>query len=252
MQKLPNLTIDRFLEDGFDLRRQLAEFLVLTEKELEYQLLSSTDSLAGIHPGNFNLEQVGTFYENTVGINHLLELAAWHLSGSSNYIADTLRLQASFARGQHLDFGGGIATHALAAAALPEVENVWFVDLNPHNRAFAKSRAEQLGLESKLYCSRDLDDPRLPKRFDTIVCLDVLEHLNNPSNQLEIFAQRMGSHSAIILNWHFFKGFTGEYPFHFDDLGLVEYFFKTVQHKFIEIFHPYLITARAYRLNELK
>jgi len=244
---LPQLDPQRFLRDGFDLRQQLAQYLGLSSEALAERLPSSTADLAALHPGAFDPQAAGEFYEATVGTAHLLELAAWHL-GSASYIADTLRLQARFARGQVLDFGGGIGSHALAAAALPEVEAVWFVDLNPHNRAFVQQRAEQLGLGERLRCFRDLNDPALPARFDTIVCLDVLEHLPEPGEQLEIFASRMASEATALLNWYFFQGFEGEYPFHFDDPALVEQFFRVLQGRFLEVFHPYLITTRAYRL----
>lgn len=242
-----DLGIGRFLADGFGLRLQLASFLGLTEPELADRLPSSTADLAALHPGAFDPAQATAFYEDTVGTAHLLDLAAWHL-GSADYIADTLRLQQRFARGQVLDFGGGIGSHALAAAALPEVEAVWFVDLNPHNRAFVTARAEALGLAAKLRCFRDLADAALPQQFDTIVCLDVLEHLADPAGQLEVFAERMTPTATALLNWYFFKGFAGEYPFHFDDPALVEGFFRTLQSRFLEVFHPYLITTRAYGL----
>ena len=79
----------------------------------------------------------------------MFELAAWHL-GSADYIADTLRLQKQFSRGQVLDFGGGIGTHSLIAASQPMVDHVWFVDLNPHNRQFVSQRAEELGFSEKI------------------------------------------------------------------------------------------------------
>jgi SAM-dependent methyltransferase len=241
------LGVGRFLADGFALRAQLAAFLKLAPEELERRLPSSRDNLAALHPGAFDPDQAGRFYEDAVGTGHLLELAAWHL-GSVDYIADTLRLQQRFAQGQLLDFGGGIGSHALAAAALPSVERVWFVDLNPHNRAFVEARARQLGLAAKLHCFRDLTDPALPQRFDTVVCLDVLEHLPDPAGQLEVFAERLGPDGIALLNWYFFKGFQGEYPFHFDAPELVESFFRTLQGRFLEVFHPFLITTRAYRL----
>ncbi|MFO0105437.1 MAG: class I SAM-dependent methyltransferase [Cyanobium sp.] len=241
------LGVERFLADGFDLRAQLAGYLALEPAELERRLPASTAELAALHPGSFDPDQVSSFYEDTVGTGHLLELAAWHL-GSADYIADTLRLQQRFARGQVLDFGGGIGSHALAAAALPDVERVWFVDLNPHNRSFVESRAQVLGLGAKLACFRDLDDPALPSQFDTLVCLDVLEHLPDPAAQLEQFAQRMDARAIALLNWYFFQGFQGEYPFHLDDPAQVETFFHTLQTRFLEVFHPYLITTRAYRL----
>lgn len=242
-----DLEIARFLADGFDLRGQLAAYLQISLEELEQRLPRSTDDLAALHPGAFDPEQAGHFYEDTVGTAHLLELAAWHL-GSADYIADTLRLQQHFARGQVLDFGGGIGSHALAAAALPDVQAVWYVDLNPHNRAFVAERAQALGLGRRVHCCRDLDDPALPELFDTVVCLDVLEHLSDPAAQLELFARRMTPSATALLNWYFFKGFAGEYPFHFDAPDLVERFFRTLQHQFLEVFHPWLITTRAYRL----
>ena len=242
----PALTVEGFLADGFDLRRQLAAFLAISPADLQERLPRSTADLAALHPGAFDPERAGAFYEETVGDGHLLELAAWHL-GSAAYIADTLRLQAQFARGHVLDFGGGIGSHALAAAALPGVEHVWFVDLNPRNRAFVKDRAERLGLAEQLSCHRDLEDPSLPQHFDTLVCLDVLEHLNDPAGQLEIFASRLHPRGHAILNWYFFQGFAGEYPFHFDDPAMVERFFRTLQSHFLEVFHPCLITARCYQ-----
>ncbi len=241
------LGVERFLADGFALKQHLADYLQLELGELEQRLPSSTEQLAALHPGAFDFAQAGRFYEDTVGTAHLLELAAWHL-GSADYIADTLRLQQRFAQGQVLDFGGGIGSHALAAAALPQVERVWFVDLNPHNRACVQARADSLGLGSRLSCHRDLDDARLPGRFDTLVCLDVLEHLPDPAGQLEQFAQRLAPSGTALLNWYFFKGFDGEYPFHVDDPALVDRFFHTLQERFLEVFHPYLITTRAYRL----
>ncbi|WP_399236165.1 MULTISPECIES: class I SAM-dependent methyltransferase [Synechococcales] len=243
--------VERFLLDGFALREQLAAFLELAPELLEQRLAASCSDLAALHPGavDFDPQRVGAFYEETVGTGHLLELAAWHL-GSADYIAETLRLQARFARGQVLDFGGGIGSHALAAAALPAVECVWFVDLNPHNRAFVTRRAEELGLSRRLRVCRDLDDPALPDRFQTIICLDVLEHLPDPAAQLLGFAARMETDATALLNWYFFKGFQGEYPFHFDEPALVERFFQTLQDRYLEVFHPFLITARAYRLRQ--
>jgi SAM-dependent methyltransferase len=244
-----SIDVDRFLLDGFALRDQLAGFLELTPAALEQRLAVSCSDLAALHPGavGFDSARVGEFYEETVGTGHLLELAAWHL-GSADYIADTLRLQARFAAGQVLDFGGGIGSHALAAAALPAVERVWFVDLNPHNRAFVAERAALLELGDRITVCRDLKDPALPGRFDTVVCLDVLEHLPDPAAQLIEFAARMEPEAMALLNWYFFKGFSGEYPFHFDEPALVECFFLTLQDQFLEVFHPFLITTRAYRL----
>ena len=241
-----SLTIEEFIRTGFDLKKHLANYLEISIQNVEDLLPTSSADLAAIHPGSWKPEDAISFYETGVGTAHLIELAAWHLN-SFDYIADTLRLQAMFARGHVLDFGGGIGTHALAAAANPKVEHVWFVDLNPHNRKFLLDRAHSLGIEQSISVHRDLKSTGRIK-FDTVVCLDVLEHISNPSEQLIAFQERLSKDSVALFNWYFFKGFEGEYPFHFDDPLLIDNFFRTLQENFIEIFHPYLITTRAYKL----
>ena len=144
------------------------------------------------------------------------------------------------------NFGGGIGTHALAASFLSDVEHVWFVDLNPQNRSFVEQRAKQLGVEDQISVHRDLESTS-NEIFDSVVCLDVLEHLHDPSRQLDIFLEKLSPEGIALMNWYFYKGEKGEYPFHFDDPEMIEKFFNTLQFNFIEVFHPFLITTRAYK-----
>ena len=239
------LDVNEFLNTGFKLKDHLSEYLAISLDELNGRLPDGVDNLAAIHPGSLNPDETSDFYEKKVGDAHLLDLASWHLN-SSNYIADTLRLQKIFARGQVLDFGGGIGTHAIAAAALKEVDHVWFVDLNPQNRDFVSSRARKLGLESSISVHRDLESIEGVK-FDTLICLDVLEHLPDPSAQLITFLKYLSPKATALMNWYFFKGFEYEYPFHFDDPKMIDKFFHTLQKNYIEVFHPFLITTRSYQ-----
>ena len=246
MKGVPNsLGVEEFIRTGFDLKSHLANFLGVTIKDVEKLLPTSSDDLAALHPGSLKAEDANEFYEKNVGTGHLLELSAWHLS-SSNYIADTIKLESMFSRGQVLDFGGGIGTHALAAAGLENVDHVWFVDLNPNNREFVMKRAHLLGIEKKISVHRGIENTG-EVLFDTLICLDVLEHLPDPSSQLKHFLKRLSPKANVLLNWYFFKGFRGEYPFHFDDPLMIKNFFQTLQGSFIEVFHPYLITTRLYQ-----
>jgi 2-polyprenyl-3-methyl-5-hydroxy-6-metoxy-1,4-benzoquinol methylase len=232
-----------FQEHGFHLKPHLQSFLRLDPEELNRRLESGQSLLAEMGRRDFDWQQATEFYQDRVGEVYILELAAWHLS-SQGYIADTLRLVAQQARGILLDFGGGIGTHALAAAYSPSVEQVLFWDLNPLHRDLVAYRAQRLGLSDKITCL-----PTLPEdlQIDTILCFDVLEHLPDPGEHLRLFHQWLKPEGRMILNWYFFKGFQQEYPFHLEDPLKVEHFFRILQTHFLEIFHPFLITTRCYR-----
>jgi 16S rRNA G527 N7-methylase RsmG len=236
--------LNEFLDNAFNLKAHLMEFLSIKECDLDGFLANAKMNLANLHPGDA-LSDVSDFYAEIVGDSHLADLAAWHIT-SKDYIADTLKLQQTFSRDLVLDFGGGIGTHALANAMSSKVEHVFFVDINETNRKFVEYRAKELGVEKKLTFCETIKDAQISK-FDTIVCLDVLEHLSDPASQIEIFNQIMDSNSIALFNWYFYKGEKNEYPFHIDDIKVVEKFFQTLQSRFLEVFHPILITTRAYK-----
>ena len=126
------------------------------------------------------------------------------------------------------------------------VKHVFFVDINQINRNFVAYRAKKLGVEKKLTICKTVQDTQIVK-FDTIVCLDVLEHLADPASQINNFSEIMDRNSIALFNWYFYKGDKNEYPFHIDEIQIVEKFFETLQSKFLEVFHPILITTRAYK-----
>ena len=220
------------------------EYLSIKECDLDGFLSNAKMNLANSHPGDA-LGDVSDFYTEIVGDRHVADLAAWHIT-SKDYIADTLKLQQRVSKNLVLDFGGGIGTHALANAMSSEVEHVFFVDINETNRRFVEYRASELGVEKKLSFCKTIKDSQISK-FDTITCLDVLEHLAEPASQIEIFNEIMDCNSIALLNWYFYKGEKNEYPFHIDDNQIIESFFRTLQSNFLEVFHPILITTRAYK-----
>jgi len=242
--KKDDFILREFRDNAFDLKSHLMDFLSIEERDLDRFLENAKMDLANLHPGN-NLSEAADFYQEIVGDKHLADLAAWHIS-SKDYIADTLKLQQRFSTNLVLDFGGGIGTHALANAMSSDVEHVFFVDINQTNRDFVEYRAKKLGLQNKLTFCKTIQETEKSK-FDTIVCLDVLEHLSDPAFQLEAFHEIMSPDSFGLFNWYFYKGEKNEYPFHIDDEQIVDKFFMTLQSKFIEVFHPILITTRSYR-----
>ncbi|WP_413171968.1 class I SAM-dependent methyltransferase [Anabaena azotica] len=232
-----------YYQNAFNLKQHLQEFLHLDSETLEQKLAAGTQQLAELGHRDFDWETATTFYRDKVGEIYLFELGAWHLDCLKN-LESTLFLIVDHAQGLVLDFGGGIGTHTICAALCPQVEQVIYCDINPLNRDFVRHRAEQLGLSQKIaFCSEMPPE----KTFDTIISFDVLEHLPDPCEQLLSFHQALTPEGKTILNWYFFKGFNQEFPFHLDDPKVMEAFFKTIQSKFVEIFHPYYTTARCYR-----
>ncbi len=234
---------EAYCQDAFNVKQHLQGFLNLDPETLASRLQTSQQELAELGRRDFNWEQAEAFYRDQVGVAYLFDLAAWHLS-SQDYIGDTLRLIADHTQGIVLDFGGGIGTHTLAAAMLPDVEQVIFWDLNTTHQDLMVYRAQQLGLEHKIQCAQTFP-PEI--KVDTIICFDVLEHLSDPAQQLLEFKSILSKEGTLIVNWYFFKGFAGEFPFHLDNPIQIERFFQVLQTQFREIFHPYLITARCYR-----
>ena len=192
-----NYILEEFLNNAFNLKSHLMEYLSIEECDLDGFLANAKMNLANLHPGDA-LNDVSDFYTEIVGDHHVADLAAWHIT-SKDYIADTLKLQQRFSRDLVLDFGGGIGTHALANAMSSKVEHVFFVDINETNRNFVEYRAKELGVEKKITFFKSIEDAQISK-FDTIVCLDVLEHLADPAYQIEIFNDFMDSNSIALLN----------------------------------------------------
>jgi len=197
-----NSILKDFLDNAFNLRSHLMEYLSIRKCDLDGFLANAKMDLANSHPGD-TLNNVSDFYTEIVGDRHIADLAAWHIT-SKEYIADTLKLQQRFSRDLVLDFGGGIGTHALANAMSSKVEHVFFVDINQTNRNFVEFRAKKLGVEKKLTFCKTIQDTQISK-FDTIVCLDVLEHLADPASQIEVFNEFMDPNSIALFNWYFFK-----------------------------------------------
>ena len=99
-----SLILKEFIDNAFNLKSHLMEYLSIRECDLDGFLASAKMNLANSHPGD-DLNDVSDFYTEIVGDRHVADLAAWHIT-SREYIADTLKLQQRFSRDLVLDFGG--------------------------------------------------------------------------------------------------------------------------------------------------
>ena len=94
--------LEEFLDNAFNLKSHLMEFLSIKESDLDGFLANAKMNLADLHPG-YALTDLSYFYTEIVGNRHIADLAAWHIT-SKDYIADTLKLQQRFSRDLVLDF----------------------------------------------------------------------------------------------------------------------------------------------------
>ncbi len=150
----------------FNLKQHLQDFLNLDLETIEQRLALGQQTLKEMGNRDFDWEKASEFYRERVGPAYLFDLRAWHKS-HPDYIKGTLTLISDRPADRVLDFGGGIGTHAIAAALCPQVEQVASCDLNPIHCNFVQSRAAKLRLSDKISCSVEVSPTEV---FDAIIC----------------------------------------------------------------------------------
>jgi len=147
------------------------------------------------------------FYKNEVGDSYLYDLAHWH---ASKTLYPWGQLVHGFARGRVWDFGGGIGTYTLFCAKKDTVEVVYYDDINPENQEFAQWRFKKHGVLDKV----KFGTPR--KKVDTIIALDVVEHLTDPAKQLILFNMLTDQGASMVVNATTHTS-GGQHPMHIMD-----------------------------------
>ena len=155
-----------YWQDIFNLKQHLQDFLNSNLERIEQKLALGQQSLKKIGHRDFVWEKASEFYRDRVGQAYLFDLGAGPMS-NQDYIKGTLILISDRAADRVLDCGGGIGTHAIAAALCPQVEQVVYCALNPINCNFVQSRAAKLGLSNKISCSLEVSPTEV---FEAIVC----------------------------------------------------------------------------------
>ena len=190
----------------------LASFALVTPEHAAEMLATST----GILARNWNdtrpvgPDAVARWYEENSEY-YLYDLAQFHLA--YKHIA-FMRDVGALARGRVLDFGAGIGDLALELARLGH-ETV-YVDVEGRTKAFAAWRAERDWIPVRF--ASELEE--LEGEFDTIVSLDVFEHLAEPEPVIDALVERLAPGGRMIVTAAF--GATKAHPMHFDhdlDLG---------------------------------
>ena len=127
----------------------------------------------------------------------LFDLACWHAEDPIHFRTLVCADIAAQRPGRtYLDYGSGIGSDALVFAAAGF--DVTLADVSSPLLAFAKWRCERRGFQVRTI---DLKRESLPaRRFDAVVCFDVLEHVHKPLRALDRIQRSMKPGGLLFLH----------------------------------------------------
>jgi len=163
--------------------------------------------------GAMTPERITAFYKQTT--NYIYELAEWHLFVPSKRESDVALFEDMRTKAPKniLDFGGGVGLLAIPLARAGH--DVTLADLDSTTLGFAVFRAERHGVKLKIWKS-DIEPAPPDKKYDVIMCMDVLEHL--PKDILHDIVDKLvklkHAKTEIIISAPF--GRTSVHPMHMD------------------------------------
>jgi SAM-dependent methyltransferase len=172
------------------------DFLTIQEKTLKYHDLTR-EEWRKKNPTTW--EEKTAFYQQTS--SYIYELTEWHRRDPINKL-----LLSTRAEGTALDYGCGTATLSLLGQI--EGKSIHAYDIPSVTFEFAKSRLRRHGLEC-LICET-------PKReaYDTVICVDVLEHLQDPMQMLKDLKGLLKPGGLLIANAAGLPEFQHLHPMH--------------------------------------
>lgn len=180
-----NFKVDR------DMVNNLAEYSNLDQKEVIW-LLRSAERLNNNlwHISNPETEEEIKKFYSTCPF-YVFELALWHMKRyQKQFRADAIGL----ARGKILDFGGGIGD--LSIEFTKKGFNCDYADLYGVIFEFARWLFKKKGCEIEMI---NLDKDSLRKKYDTIFCIDVIEHTRKQKQILENLAIHLNKEGKLII-----------------------------------------------------
>ena len=201
--------------------RDLIEYFNLDRKKIMHLARSggelSADLWFSLNPKTE--EEVRNFYkENPFYVFHLI---FWHAAKKQKkFRAEIVKL----AKGSVLDYGGG--TGDISVALSKKGFDVDYADLPGRTFNFAK------WLFQKKKCivpMIDLSGGKICKKYGTIICIDVIEHVHDPKTLLKEFVNCLANEGQLIITglhpvvddgspMHFEMGFNPEE--HLESLGM--------------------------------
>lgn len=151
-------------------------------------------------------EEVSKFYE--IVPYDAFSLAYWHMSRSQRRFREEV---VNVSLGDVLDYGGGIGDLCINLAE--KGVNVTYADVTSRNMEFAKWVFKRRGLNIRVI---DLaKDCNQLEKYDTIICIDVIEHTPHPEVVLKRTADHLRNGGQLIITNLSCCGPTEQRPMHF-------------------------------------
>ncbi len=189
----------------------LTAFTSRSEEEVRQLLAESTEILTRnwnrSHPPADDKEGLAQWYREN-SLYYLFDLAAFHLA--CKHIEFTLDI-LGLATGKCADYGAGNGDLALALARLG-LRSTYY-DLEGTTRQFAAWRAGHEGLNVEFLSDRGLLAASAGK-FDTVISLDVLEHMPDLGGELDFLASLLAPGGLLVLSAP--VGGTESHPMHLE------------------------------------
>ena len=136
-----------------------------------------------------NRQEIEAFYRATP--YYIFDLAYWHMQLGQRYFRKEVLKNC---KGCVLDFGGGIGDLSL------EIDRrdlqVTYADLEGKTFDFALWLFKKHNRQIK---SINLTFDGLNDNYDTIICIDVIEHVVEPAKTLKIFAEHLNERGRLII-----------------------------------------------------
>jgi len=200
----------------------LSDFTGRSPEEVSHLIKTAEDVLAqkwreaGLDESD--KEGLRQWYKD-VSFYYLFALAGFHQL--YNHIAFTIDV-LKMASGKCLDYGAGMGDLTLEMAR--RGHSTTYFDVDGESKAFAEWRAGQTGLKLNFVTNREQLQAEVAKsgKFNTIVSLDVLEHLPDIENELNFLTSILETGGKLIFSIPF--GSTDAHPMHLDhNLDVIAY-----------------------------
>lgn len=155
-----------------------------------------------------NDAEIVSFYKMPLPYN-VFSLAYWHmLRGQRNFRKEII----NYSFGNVLDYGGGIGDLSIKIAE--KGLNVTYVEVDGKNMEFAKHLFKKRRYDIKTLDMEKDQEKIWKEEYDTIICIDVIEHIPHPEFVLEKMAKHLKNDGRLVITGLNCVGPTEDAPMH--------------------------------------